>query len=88
MKISCNPKRLLQGATFTLAATLLVLTINASAGNSKVVICHIPPGNPDQEQPMSVPPSAVGAHLGHGDHLGVCNPEPPQVEEINTGLAF
>jgi hypothetical protein len=38
-----------------------------------VVICHNPDGpNP---QSLSVPPSAVEGHLGHGDVLGPCEPE-------------
>jgi len=38
----------------------------------KVLICHIPPGNPGNAQTLSVAPSAVPAHLGHGDTLGAC----------------
>ncbi len=37
-----------------------------------VEICHIPPGNPDQRHTISVAPSAVAAHLAHGDYLGAC----------------
>jgi hypothetical protein len=38
----------------------------------KVLICHIPPGNPGNEHTISVSVNAVPAHLGHGDHLGPC----------------
>lgn len=38
----------------------------------KVLICHIPPGNPGNPQTISVSVNAVPAHLGHGDHLGPC----------------
>lgn len=38
----------------------------------KVLICHIPPGNPGNEHTISVSVNAVPAHLGHGDHLGAC----------------
>ena len=38
----------------------------------KVIICHHPPGNPDKPVTISVSPSAVPAHLAHGDTLGPC----------------
>lgn len=36
------------------------------------VICHFPPGNPKQSQTLTVGPSAVSAHLAHGDRYGEC----------------
>ena len=42
------------------------------AGNGKVDICHLPPGNPTNEQGLSVSVNAVRAHLAHGDRLGDC----------------
>ncbi|HSS78396.1 MAG TPA: calcium-binding EGF-like domain-containing protein, partial [Thermoanaerobaculia bacterium] len=44
----------------------------ASAGSAKVVICHVPPGNPGNAHTITVSEAAVAAHLGHGDHLGSC----------------
>ncbi|MFZ0548460.1 MAG: hypothetical protein WAM60_23630 [Candidatus Promineifilaceae bacterium] len=38
---------------------------------SMVTICH-KPGTPAQ-QTMTIPESALGGHLGHGDTLGACN---------------
>jgi cytoskeletal protein RodZ len=38
----------------------------------KVLICHIPPGNEDNPQTISVSENAVPAHLAHGDSLGAC----------------
>ena len=38
----------------------------------KVVICHIPPGEPENAHTISVSPNAVPAHLAHGDTLGPC----------------
>ncbi|OGX19708.1 MAG: hypothetical protein A2Y04_01665 [Omnitrophica WOR_2 bacterium GWC2_45_7] len=40
--------------------------------NGKVDICHLPPGNPENTQSLQVAPSAVPAHLAHGDYLGEC----------------
>jgi hypothetical protein len=38
----------------------------------KVLICHIPPGNPENPQTISVSVNAVPAHLAHGDSEGPC----------------
>jgi len=51
---------------------------NGEKGNKKVTICHIPPGNEDNPQSISVSENAVPAHLDHGDSLGAC-------EESNQG---
>lgn len=40
--------------------------------NNKVPICHIPPGNPGGARTICVAPSAVPAHLAHGDYCGPC----------------
>ncbi len=44
--------------------------------NNKVVICHIPPGNPGNAHNITVSQNAVAAHLAHGDILGGCPPDP------------
>ena len=44
----------------------------AGYGYGIVVICHIPPGNPDNAHTLTVGASAVSAHLAHGDTLGQC----------------
>lgn len=38
----------------------------------KVLLCHIPPGNPSGAHKISVASSAVQAHLAHGDYYGEC----------------
>lgn len=40
-----------------------------SGGGEKVLVCHKPKKN---AHTLSLPPSAVPAHLGHGDTLGPC----------------
>ena len=39
---------------------------------TQVVICHRPPGNPDNATTITVDASEVQAHLDHGDSLGPC----------------
>lgn len=41
-------------------------------GESKITICHVPPGNPANAKTLSVGASAWPAHEGHGDTMGVC----------------
>ncbi|MEX0601277.1 MAG: carbohydrate-binding protein [Rhodothermales bacterium] len=41
-------------------------------GGSRITICHIPPGNPGNQQTMTVSRNALSVHLGHGDHEGPC----------------
>ena len=43
---------------------------------NQVTLCHIPPGNPDNPQTITVGAAAVPAHLAHGDTLGPCPPRP------------
>jgi hypothetical protein len=44
------------------------------AGGTKVTICHIPPGNPDNPQTITIGESAVDKHIGlhAGDYKGRC----------------
>ena len=40
----------------------------------KVLVCHIPPGNPENMHAICVGQSAVAPHLAqHGDTIGSCN---------------
>ena len=52
------------------------------AQESKVEICHIPPGNPDNAHTISISENALAAHLEHGDRLGPCEAaDPAEVRE-------
>lgn len=54
-----------------LVVLLVVVPVSLQAGNdskpSKVDVCHVPPGNPDNAHVISVSSHAVPAHLRHGD---------------------
>lgn len=39
----------------------------------KMLICHIPPGNPSAAHTITVSTAAVSTHLNHGDALGACD---------------
>jgi hypothetical protein len=64
----------LRGALALTALAGLVASQPAAvvAGEEKVTICHIPPGNPDNAHTIVVGAPAVPAHLAHGDSLGEC----------------
>ncbi len=47
---------------------------NSCGGSGKVDICHIPPGNPENQHTITVSVNAIRAHLAHGDYLGECSP--------------
>ena len=58
------------------AIGLIVVPVNAVAQRTRVLVCHIPPGNPSNAHAMSLPDSAVHAHLAHGDTFGRCDNGP------------
>jgi hypothetical protein len=39
----------------------------------KVLVCHIPPGDPGNRHTICISTNAVAAHLAHGDYLGPCD---------------
>ena len=39
----------------------------------KVLVCHIPPGNPDKAHTISISEDDVQDHLDHGDFEGDCD---------------
>ncbi len=45
---------------------------NTCKKGKKVAICHLPPGNVENEHTLCLPDEAIPAHLAHGDYLGVC----------------
>ncbi len=51
---------------------------NSPCGNNgnKVLLCHVPPGNPDNAHTICISPNALAAHLQNheGDHCGPCTP--------------
>jgi len=64
----------------SVGAVVMLLASGAMAKPTKVDVCHIPPGNPDNAHTISVGARAVPAHLAHGDTLGACDDGPCTVE--------
>ena len=49
----------------------------ANCGNNKILVCHVPPGNPCNEQQLCISENASSAHIdggkGHGNcYVGAC----------------
>ncbi|NTV84692.1 MAG: T9SS type A sorting domain-containing protein, partial [Bacteroidales bacterium] len=64
------------GCSSTCSITICALDIRVPGTNGKkVYLCHVPPGNPNNPQTLSISVNAVPAHIpGHeGDHLGKCD---------------
>ncbi len=40
--------------------------------DDKLLICHVPPGNPENEHEICISTNAVQTHLTHGDYCGPC----------------
>ncbi|MBI4647011.1 MAG: T9SS type A sorting domain-containing protein [Bacteroidia bacterium] len=52
--------------------TKIIDIVDVKCGNNKVLVCHIPPGNPGNPQTICIAENALPAHLAHGDCLGPC----------------
>jgi hypothetical protein len=53
-----------------------VVDVRCGNNNNKVLVCHIPPGNPDNAHTICISANGVPAHLAHGCVLGACAPAP------------
>jgi len=72
---------------FVLFVLIVCMALSESpallAGPQKVLICHVPPGNPANAHVISVSANAVAAHLAHGDCLAAEDAVPVQRCECN-----
>ena len=58
---------------------------NGNDGVDHVAICHVPPGNPDNEHTITVGEPAVDAHVdNHGDSLGPCDADTTTTTSTTT----
>jgi PKD repeat protein len=74
------------GCSSTCEITICVLDIRVPGTNGKkVYLCHVPPGNPDNPQTLSISVNAVPAHLSEhdDDHLGRCD---QSCDDLKSGI--
>ena len=76
---------LLGGLTFAQSA---VADRPGNTDPPKVVICHVPPGNPDNPQTIAVDPEEAAEHLAEheGDSEGECGAD-PQCFDMEDGVS-
>lgn len=57
--------------------SVFVKVVDVRCGNNlnKVLVCHVPPGNPANAHTICISANGVPAHLDHGCHLGTCTAE-------------
>jgi len=48
------------------------------------LMCHIPPGNPDNPQTIMISTNAIPAHLAHGDYEGACAESDLEIQDVNV----
>lgn len=60
------------GCTSTDEITVHVMDVRCGLNMDKVLVCHIPPDNPDNPHTICIGFAAVADHLSHGDYLGEC----------------
>lgn len=70
--ISTIPTETISTITTTTTTTTTTVTTTTSNNDRTMVICHIPPGNKQNPQMITIPVSAWPAHLAHGDVMGEC----------------
>jgi len=56
----------------SVGAIVMLLASVAMAQPPKVDVCHVPPGNPENVQLISVSVKSVPAHAAHGDFAVGC----------------
>jgi len=76
-----------QGSLTKNDADKLLFVRAALAGKdheNKIVICHYPPGNPENPQTIEIDEDAWSAHQEHGDTQGACSEGSPVCGNGNT----
>jgi hypothetical protein len=53
--------------------TIAERTLTRPAASDELIVCHVPPGNPDNEHEIPIDEDAWPAHRAHGDRRGDCD---------------
>ena len=53
----------------------VIVSCGNNASQLKVLVCHVPPGNPSQSHEICIGAPAVKAHIVKGSRLGYCDSE-------------
>jgi hypothetical protein len=68
-------------STTPTCTTISSATVACGNNGQKVILCHVPPGNPNNPQTLCIAPTAVPAHLANhpGDCVGSCSLYYPRI---------
>ena len=58
--------------TASLIIAVVISFFRVGFAQQKVTICHLPPGNPENAQTITISENALQTHLDHGDYRGEC----------------
>jgi hypothetical protein len=58
-----------------LVAFTMISSTKKDVNGEKIIVCHIPPGNPANAHDIEISINALQAHLDHGDFVGGCEEE-------------
>lgn len=77
-------------STFTLLVLLGTVTFGFAQVKDcdrpgKVIVCHIPPGNPENMHEICISENGVAAHLAHGCYVGYCNEDNTRYGIVEEG---
>jgi hypothetical protein len=68
-------KKILSLLGMALIALVLISSTEKGNNDKKIIVCHIPPGNPANAHDIEISVNALPAHLAHGDFVGGCHSE-------------
>lgn len=69
----------MDGCRKEITKSIYINDIRCGNNLDKVLICLVPPGNPENENRICIDSSAVATHLANGSYLGACLSNPPQL---------
>jgi hypothetical protein len=80
----------MSGLLLSFISPILVFAGDDHKESHKIVICHLPPGNPENIQTIEIDEHSLDTHLGHGDYVGECGEvvTPPDTDPIVCDTGF
>ncbi|GIV33137.1 MAG: hypothetical protein KatS3mg031_0672 [Chitinophagales bacterium] len=73
------------GCVATDTVVVTAIDVSCHPNGKKVLVCHVPKGNPAMAHNICISVHAVAAHLAHGDYLGGCVSAPVPNCAVNLG---
>lgn len=71
--IKCSMVVVISFMVLPFLSTEVMAKAKKPTSDKKVILCHIPPGNLNNPQTITISKNALNAHLAHGDSEGACS---------------